>query len=458
MSSLYAERRERFYERLGPSAAAILPGAREIRRNGTNTYRFRQASDLLYLTGFEEPDAFAVFTPGKAQRFTIFLRPRDPMRENWTGRRVGADDAPTALGADQAFELGQLDTRLGELLDGCSEVYVHSGEDRETDELLGRVLRRLRTNERNGGRAPRRILDLAAVLHEDRLIKDAEALRRMRRAAAITVEAHQAAMRAARAVPGAASQSSGGGRREFEIEALIDFTFRRHDGFAGYDTIVGCGNSATTLHYTGGREELVGGQILLVDAGCEWGGFTADVTRSYPVAPADGGPATFTPEQRRLYDLVLAAQLAGIAAAKPGATIEEIHDACVSVATAGLVELGLLSGDPAALIAKNEHRRYYVHRTSHFLGLDVHDVGAYFPEGEPRRLLPGMVITIEPGLYIRGDAELPGDQLAGYRGTGIRIEDDILITADGHEVLTAGAPKQPDELLALVGTGISIAL
>lgn len=452
MSSLFADRRQRFYERLGSGAAAILPGAREIRRNGTNTFRFRQASDLLYLTGFEEPDAFAVFTPGKPKRFTLFLRARDPMRENWTGRRLGTGEAVATLGADQAFDLSELDTRLPELLDGCAEVYTHSGEDRETDELLLRSLRRLRGNERNGSRSPHRILDLAAALHEERLIKDAEALRCLRQAAAITAEAHQLAMRAARAIPG---------RREFEIEALVDFAFRRRDGLTGYDTIVGCGNSATTLHYTGGRAELQAGQILLVDAGCEWGGFTADVTRSYPVAPADGGPATFTPEQRRLYDVVLAAQLAGIACAKPGATIEEIHDACVQVATAGLVELGLLHGDPAELIAKNEHRRFYVHRTSHFLGLDVHDVGFYFPDGEPRRLLPGMVFTIEPGLYIRSDAELPSqlaDKLAGYRGTGIRIEDDVLITADGHEVLTAAAPKQPDELLALVGTGVNVTM
>lgn len=450
-SSPYAERREQFYQHLGMRTAAVLVGAREVRRNGTNTFRFRQASDLLFLTGFEEPDVVAVFTPSKPKRFTLFVAPRDPVREQWTGRRLALDEATSRLGADQAFPLSELETRLYELIDGCTSVYVHPGADSEFDGLLMRVIRRLAQNERNGGRAPRNICDLATVLHELRLVKDADALARMRRAASLTGEAHRMAMAAARP-----------GRREYEIEALIDYVFRRGDGFTGYDTIVGCGENATTLHYTGGRDELCAGRMLLVDAGCEWGGFTADVTRSYPVPPADGPPA-FTPEQRRLYDLVLAAQAAGIACARPGATIEEIHDACVRVATAGLVELGLLCGDPAELIAKNLHRRFYVHRTSHFLGMDVHDVGLYFPDGAPRRLLPGMVLTIEPGLYVREDADLPGTA-AGYRGTGIRIEDDVLITevssasSAGHEVLTRDIPKQPDELLRLVGTGVTIAL
>lgn len=454
MTSPYAERRERFYERLGPRAAAILVGAREMRRNGSNAFRFRQASDLLFLTGFEEPDAVAVFTPGKPRRSTLFLRPRDLLREHWTGRRLGIDEAPAQLGIDQAFSIGELETRLYELLDGCSEVYLHPGDEPESDAMLLRVLRRLSQNERNGARAPRTLSDLATVLHELRLIKDADALVRMRRAAAITCEAHLAAMRAARAAPA--------GRREFEIEALIDYVFRKSDGLPGYDTIVACGNNATTLHYTGGKDVLVPGQILLIDAGCEWGGFTADVTRCYPIAP-EKGPATFTAAQRSLYDVVLAAQRAGIACARPGATIEEIHDACVRVATAGLVELGLLEGDPAELIEKNQHRRFYVHRTSHFLGMDVHDVGLYFPADAPRRLLPGMVITIEPGIYIRKDEELKASHDA-YRGLGIRIEDDVLITeldADhkaGHEVLTRGVPKDPEELLRLVGSGISFSL
>ncbi len=457
MSSPFAERRERFYERLGPRAAAIVFGAREVRRNGTNTFRFRQASDFLYLTGFEEPEAVAVFTPGKPKRFTIFVHSRDLVREQWTGKRLGLDEAPARLGADQALDLGELETTLYELLNGCDELYVLSGEDSENDALLMRVFKRMRLNERNGARSPRRILDLALALHELRLRKDADALYRMRRAAAITCEAHLLAMGAAR------ESLHGEGRREYEIEALIDYAFRRRDGFTGYDTIVGCGNNATTLHYTDGRGVVRAGEMLLVDAGCEWGGFTADLTRSYPVAPADGRPAVFTPEQRRLYELVLTTQRAGIARARPGATIEEIHDTCVAVATAGLVELGLLSGDPDDLIAKNHHRRFYIHRTSHFLGMDVHDVGLYFPDDEPRRLLPGMVITIEPGLYIRKDAELPAGCEA-YRGMGIRIEDDVLITevksaADpGHEVLTAAVPKDIDELLPLIGKGATITL
>jgi Xaa-Pro aminopeptidase len=450
MQSIFESRRASLYERLGSGAAAILVGAKEVRRNGTNTFRFRQSSDLLYLTGLHEPDAVVVFTPGKARRYTVFLRPRDPVREHWTGRRLGPEDAAEKLGADQAFGLNELETRLYDLCDGCSEVLWHLGEDVETDAMLMRVLRRLAGNERNGARPPYRTAALSTVMGELRLVKDDDALTRMRRAAAITAEAHVLAMRAARA-----------GRREYELEALIDYAFRRNDGCAGYDTIVGCGNNATTLHYTGGRDELADGQLLLVDAGCEWDGYTADVTRTYPVAGKDK-PAGFSLPQRRLYDLVLAAQKAGIAAARPGATVEDIHDACVRVATAGLIELGLLSGDVTENIEKNHHRRFYVHRTSHFLGLDVHDVGFYFPGGEPRRLLPGMVLTIEPGLYIREGADVP-EPARRFCGLGVRIEDDVLITeaeggGPGHEVLTRDIPKEPDELLRIVGSGVTLSL
>ncbi len=448
----YAERRERFYKRLPAQAAAILIGAAEVKRNGSNTHRFRQASDLLYLTGFEEPDAVAVFTPGKPKRFTLFLRARDTVREQWTGRRLGLDEAVEHLGADQAFDRSELETRLYELLDGCSEVHSHISDDESSDALLLRVLRRLRQNERNGARAPQHIVDLASTLHEERLIKDAAALTCMKKAAAATTEAHFAAMRAARP-----------GRREFELEALIDYIFRRHDGFPGYDTIVAGGNNATTLHYTGGRDALRPGEMLIVDAGCELGGFTADVTRSYPIPTADGRPAEFTDAQLRLYEVVLAAQRAGIECARPGATIEDIHHACVAVATAGLRDLGLLRGDLSQLLAEHQYRRFYIHRTSHFLGMDVHDVGHYFPGGPPRRLLPGMILTIEPGIYIRADANLlPG--LDAYRGIGIRIEDDVLITepdgplGTGHEVLTRDVPKDPKELLPLIGSGLRLDL
>lgn len=449
----HAARRAALYERIGPRAVAIVPGAREVRRNGTNPFRFRQSSDLLYLTGFPEPDGCAVFAPGKPQRFTMFLRPRDAAREVWYGSRVGIEDAPARLGCDQAFDHAQLEARLADLIDDSDEVYWLPGDDPELDAMLMRALQKLHKNERNGKRAPRRLVDITIALHELRLIKDEAALTTMRRAAAITVEAHELTMRAARV-----------GKTESELTALVEYVFAKHEGAPGYEVIIGAGNNACVLHYTGGTAQIAPDELLLVDAGCEWRGFTADVTRTYPVGPAAGGPARFTPAQRRLYDLVLESQLAAIAISRPGATIEEIYLESARVLTRGLVRLGLLHGEPEELIARGEHKRYYLHRCSHFLGIDVHDVGLYFPRSpagaapyEPRTLAPGMVITVEPGLYIPRTAEVPPGA-EEYRGIGIRIEDDVLITASGHEVLTTGITKDPGELERLVGTGATLTL
>ncbi len=453
LSSPFAERQAALYQRIGASAAVLVPGAREQRRNGTNTYPFRQSSDFLYLTGFDEPDAVAVFSQnGDHRQFTLFLKPRDKVREQWTGSRLGTDEAPAKLGCDQAFELPELESRLAALIDGCHTVYAPLGDDEAFDSALLRAVKKLRQNERNGSRAPQRLADLSAVLHELRLQKDQESLRCMRRAAAITCEAHRLAMAAARA-----------GRHEYQIRALIDYAFARENGTPGYDTIVGAGANATVLHYTSCTGLLQAGDLLLVDAGCEWGHHTADVTRTYPIAGSDGSRPVWTAAQRRLYDVVLTAQRAGIAAARPGCTIEDVHAACVQAATQGLVDLGLLpkTSDLADLIERGEHRRYYVHRTSHFLGMDVHDVGPYFPGSVARVLQPGTVFTIEPGLYIRADAEVPAG-CEDLRGCGVRIEDDVLILSPEqgapHEVLTAACPKDPDELLSLIGRGVTLAL
>jgi Xaa-Pro aminopeptidase len=278
-------------------------------------------------------------------------------------------------------------------------------------------------------RAPARIGDLRTTLHELRLIKDEDALARIRHAAEITCEAHTAAMRAARS-----------GATEYQIEALIDYTFRRHGGFPGYGTIVGGGGNATILHYVDNCDALVGGQLLLVDAGCEHGGFTADVTRTYPIG------ARFTEAQRRAYELVLDAEKRCIERVRPGATIDEIHQLAVEILTRGMVELGLLQGAPEALIESGAYRRFYMHRTSHWLGMDVHDVGAYALDKQARPLEAGMVLTVEPGLYVSSDAT---DVPEALRGIGIRIEDDVLVTADGHDVLTRAIPKEPADLEAL---------
>ncbi len=415
-------------DRLGPRAVAVVGGHRPSLRNGDVENRFRVSSDLWFLTGFTEPETLAVIAPGREKRFVLFVRPRDPERETWTGRRQGLEGAVKSFGADQAFSVDDLKKELPALLDGADEVHYIPGDHAALDDLIMHSLNELRAGERRGMHAPTRISDLRQTLHEIRLIKDEDALQKMRRAAAITDEAHRSAMRTAR-----------DGVSETEIEALIDYTFRRRGGLPGYGTIVGGGKNATILHYVDNSEPLTGGQLLLVDAGCEVDGFTADVTRTYPIG------ARFTPMQRRAYQIVLDAEKRCIEAVKPGATIDGIHALAVEILTRGMVELGLLSGEPAQLIESLAYRKFYMHRTSHWLGMDVHDVGAYAIDGQSRPLVPGMVLTVEPGLYVPTDSGAPDELL----GIGIRIEDDVLVTADGHEVLTRAIPKEPDEIEAI---------
>ncbi len=427
--NVYAARRQQLMEKIGPRAVAIIGGKKLSVRNSDVEHRFRQTSDLWYLTGFTEPEALAVVAPGRAEKFTLFVRPRDPERETWTGRRAGVDGAKAKFGADQAFAVGELEAELPKLLDGADEVLFVPGEDGELDHLVLSTLAHLRQAERRGMRAPRRIHDLRWTLHELRLIKDADALAKMRRAVEITRQAHIAAMRAAR-----------DGVKEYEIEALIDYTFRRNGGHPGYGTIVGGGVNATILHYVDNDQPLKKGELLLIDAGGEIEGFTADVTRTYPIG------ARFSPAQKRCYELVLSVEKACVAAVKPGNTIDGIHEQAVELLTRGMLDLGLLQGELRELIDKGAYKRFYMHRTSHWLGMDVHDVGIYAPDGKSRPLEPGMVLTVEPGLYIAEDAS---DVAAEYRGIGIRVEDDILVTADGHENLTISIPKEVAELEAL---------
>ncbi len=430
--SVYASRRQQLMERIGPRAVAIIGGKKLSVRNSDVEHRFRQTSDLWYLTGFTEPEALAVIAPGRAEKLTLFVRPRDPERETWTGRRAGVEGAKARFGADQAFPVESLGAELPRLLDGAEEILYVPGEDGELDRVVLTALAQLRQGERRGMRSPRRIGDLRWTLHELRLIKDADGLGKMRRAAEVTRQAHTAAMRAAR-----------DGVMEYEVEALIDYTFRKSGGHPGYGTIVGGGVNATILHYVDNAEPLHEGELLLVDAGCEVDGFTADVTRTYPIG------ARFSPAQRRCYELVLAVEKACVAAVKPGNSIDAIHGQAVELLTRGMVELGLLQGEVPALIEQAAYKRFYMHRTSHWLGMDVHDVGIYAPDGKSRPLEPGMVLTVEPGLYIAADAS---DVAAEYRGIGIRVEDDILVTAEGHENLTISIPKEVSDLEALTAS------
>jgi Xaa-Pro aminopeptidase len=413
---------------------AVVASGPTSHRNGDVENRFRQSGDVLYLTGFAEPEAVVVLAAGRERPFTMFVRPRDPERETWTGRRAGLEGAERLYGADRALPIDKLSDELPKLLDGANEVAWLPGVDARLDERILAALAALRQGERRGMRAPLRTSDLRGSLHELRLRKDGHALSLLRRAAQVTGEAHRSAMRLAR-----------DGVGEVEVEAFIDYTFRRNGGLPGYGTIVGGGDNATILHYVDALDPLRKGELCLVDAGCELDGFTADVTRTFPVG------ARFSAAQRAAYELVLSTEKACIEAVRPGVTLDAIHQLAVERLTEGMVRLGLLAGDPQALIADLSYKRFYMHRTSHWLGLDVHDVGAYAVDGKPRPLEPGMVLTIEPGLYVAAASEGVPD---GLRGVGIRIEDDILVTESGFEILTAGIPKEVDEVEdAVLGDG-----
>jgi Xaa-Pro aminopeptidase len=421
-----------FMRRMEPNSVAILPAAREVTRSNDTEYRFRQDSDFYYLTGFDEPDAIAVVAPSRAERYTLFVRPRDREKETWTGRRAGIEGAKQRHGADAAFPVEEFEEKLTELLDGAGSLYYRLGNGQpELDQTLIRQIALMRTMGRRGVRAPQTITDPGALLHEMRLVKTEEEVALMQRAADIASEAHREAMRAAR--PGA---------KEYEIEALIEYIFRR-SGARGpaYNSIIGSGVNATILHYINNDAELKDGDLLLVDAGAEYEGFASDITRTFPVS------GRFTAPQRDIYQLVLDCQEQCIQMTSPGMTLDEMHTRSVEILTEGMVKLGLLKGEVKKLIEEEQYKKFYMHRLSHYLGMDVHDVGAYQREGRPRPLESGMVLTVEPGLYISEDAEDIPDK---YRGLGVRIEDDVLVTPEGFRLLTDKAPKQIEEIETLM--------
>jgi Xaa-Pro aminopeptidase len=430
-SDMHREHRRAFLERLAERhAAAVVFTATSKLRNGDAEHRFRPDSDFWYLTGFAEAEAVLVLRPGTngdEPRSVLFLRDKDPEKEVWTGRRLGVAAAPAALGVDAAFPVGALRERLGDLLRGHARVVYRTGQDERRDREVLDVLDELRRTVR-GAPVPVELVDPAAMLHEQRLVKGAAELECMRRAADVSREAHLAAMAAAR--PGAG---------EHEIDALLEYTFRRR-GSTGpaYTNIVAGGANACILHYVENDRRLRDGDLLLVDAGAEWDYYASDVTRTFPVN------GRFSPEQRALYEVVLDAQKRGVEAVRPGATMHQVHEVAVRRLCAGLGRLGLLH-DPEKALETGAYRRFYMHRTSHWLGLDVHDCGATFTEAGPRPLVPGMVLTVEPGVYVAPDDETVD---ARWRGIGIRIEDDVLVTADGREVLTAAIPKEVEALEA----------
>ena len=427
----FARRRKQLMRIVGRDAICIVPAAAERLRNNDSAYPYRQDSDFHYLTGFGEPEAVLALIPGREHGEAIlFCRERDAEREAWDGPRAGAEGAVQDYGMDDAFPIADIDDILPGMIEGRSRVYYHFGRDAEFDVKLIGWVNRVRSEVKRGARAPHEFVALGHVLHDLRLYKTRDELRVMRKAAKIASEAHVRAMRHARP-----------GMNEHEIEAELLHTFRRNGAVPSYEPIVGGGVNGCVLHYRANNAPLKDGDLLLIDAGAEFQCYASDITRTFPVN------GRFSPEQRALYDIVLAAQRAAIAQVRPGRSFEAYHEAAVRTICAGLVKLGLLKGSVEKNIREQSYRRFYMHKTGHWLGLDVHDVGDYRIDGEFRELEPGMVVTVEPGIYIAPDAK---GVAAKWRGIGIRIEDDVVVTRDEPEVITSGVPTDPDEIEALM--------
>ena len=428
----FARRRKNLMALMEPNSIAIIPSAREQVRSRDTGYLFRQDSDFYYLSGFVEPEAVLVLVPGRRHgQFVIFCRERHPSMELWHGDRAGPEGACEKYAADDAFPIGDIDDILPGLIEGRERVYYSMGRSAEFDRQIMGWVNSLRGKEATGAVPPGEFTDLDHMLHELRLYKSAAELRLLRRAGDITARAHQRAMRACRA-----------GWYEYQLEAELQHEFAmsgaRH---AAYPSIVGSGENACIMHYLENAGKMRDGDLVLVDAGCELEYYASDVTRTFPVS------GRFSTEQRALYQLVLKAQLAAIEQIKPGNHWNQPHDASVRVITEGLVELGLLKGRVASLIKREAYRAYYMHRVGHWLGLDVHDVGDYRLGEEWRLLEPGMVMTVEPGLYVSGRNSKVAKK---WRGIGIRIEDDVVVTDEGCEVITSGVPKTVEEIEALM--------
>jgi len=424
----FAKRRKNLMDQIGDDAIAIIASSELKIRNRDAEFIFRQDSDFLYLTGFNEPDSVAVLVPGREEsEYILFCREKDPKTEQWTGRMAGLEGAIDTFGADDAFPFDDIDDILPSIMENRNKVYYSVGNNQDFDTQVISWVNSLRAKVRSGIQAPHEFVSLDVFLHEMRLFKSPAEQQLMRDAAAVSVKSHQRAM--------AATKS---GMMEYEIDAEYMYEFRKAGMVPAYTTIVGGGENACILHYIDNNQKLNGDDLLLIDAGAENQGYASDITRTFPV----GGK--FSNEQRILYQIVLDAQYAAIEQAKPGNTWIDPHNAAVRVITEGLVENGLLEGDIEALIAENKHSQFYMHKTGHWLGLDVHDVGDYKISEEWRELEPGMTLTVEPGIYVS-----PSDDVdKKWWNIGIRIEDDVLITETGNEVITGALIKEIDDIEA----------
>ena len=415
---------------VGDDGIAILPSAPVRIRSRDVEYRYRQDSDFYYLTGFAEPDAVAVLAPGRENgEFVLFCRDRDKLKERWDGSRSGPDGAIANFAADDAFPIDDIDDILPGLLESRSRVYYTMGAYADFDQRITEWVKALRSRESSGVHTPHEFIALDHILHDMRLYKSRAEISAMRKAAKIAVGAHRRAMTVV--MPG---------MYEYEVEAEYIHEFRRHDATISYPPIVGAGANSCTLHYVDNNAELADGDLLLIDAGCEYDYYASDITRTFPVS------GKFTPEQRAVYEIVLEAQLAAIEKTVKGNHWNDPHDAAVRIITKGLKKIGLLDGTVAKLIRDEAYREFFMHKTGHWIGMDVHDVGDYKVGDEWRFLEPGMVTTVEPGIYIPANRKTP----ARWRNIGIRIEDDVAVTNNGPDVLSKGLEKDPDEIERLM--------
>lgn len=427
----FARRRRQLMRMMGKGGIAILPSAPEKLRNRDTAYPYRQDSDFSYLTGFDEPEAVAVLVPGRDHgEFVLFCRERDVLRETWDGPRAGQEGARSDYGADDAFPIADIDDILPGLMENCERIYYTMGANAGFDQQVMAWFNRLRSQGQNDGQMPLEFVALDHYLHDMRLYKSRSEISAMRKAAKIAATAHRKLMAAC--VPGA---------MEYELEAELLHEFKRHGCEPAYQPIVGSGPNSCVLHYVANNRRVEDGELLLVDAGCEYQGYASDITRTLPVN------GQFNEEQRAIYQIVLDAQHAAIDKISPSSHWNDPHEAAVRVITLGLRKLGLLKGSLPDLLKTEAYKKFYMHRTGHWLGMDVHDVGDYRVDDEWRLLEPGMVMTVEPGIYIApGTRGVPKK----WWGIGVRIEDDVLVTRDGYDVLSKDVPKEVSEVEALV--------
>lgn len=430
----FAQRREQLMQKMGTRSIAILAAAPEYIRNGDSEYPYRQDSDFQYLTGFPEPEAILVLLPDEKHGKTIlFNRTRDPAQETWNGRRQGQTGAVQHYKVDEAYPISEFSQKLPELLLGRDRICYCIGRQPAFDQQIISAINAIHSKVRMGFVAPREFINLEQWLHRLRMIKSPAEIELMRKAAKISAHAHKRAIQACRP-----------GLYEYQLEAELLYEFYRNGSRSpAYNPIVGGGENGCILHYVENNAELKDGELVLVDAGCEYECYTSDITRTFPVN------GKFSPEQRAVYEVVLTAQLAAIAKAKPGSSLEELHQTCLRILVEGLVKLGIMQGKVDDIIAQKSYMTFFMHRTGHWLGIDTHDAGVYKVQDEWCKFEPGMVHTIEPGLYI--PAHTPGVDKKWWN-IGIRIEDDVLITPNGCEVLSKDVPKTIDEIEALMSS------